>query len=63
MTVTGMSPPAVEVTSTSAARYRSSAVRRPSCTGWPAWPASSIIERRVMPCRVPLPGVSQRPSR
>jgi len=32
------------------------------CTAWPAWRASSIIERRVMPCSAPRPGVSHRPS-
>jgi hypothetical protein len=62
MTVTGMIPPAVEVISTSAARRKSSAVRLPCSTGCPAWPASSITERRVMPRKVPLAGVSHRPS-
>ncbi len=57
-----MMPPAVEVIATSAARRRSPALSRPSCTVSPASAASSISDRRVTPASVPLAGVSHRPS-
>ena len=54
MTVTGMIPLAVNVTSTPAARRRSPALSRPSRTTWPTCRTSSIAVRPVTPASVPL---------